>query len=212
MAANLSRHEDRGWQRKRRCGIWELFWREARVLLARPGSLNSSWTVQDWRGWVRWRQNLSSRGRLLRTSRRISGRSDLTRGHPRNTRINISLLLLRCPRPPPIASLLVIMSSAFSSSLRSFIPSLNAIDDAISGRAFTPRHRLPPLSHTNSSILAVGFATPSSSPTSRSLRRNEHLAVLLPKHLWKVSIPFSVLPVSRLTCRAAPARFTGKPL
>ena len=82
------------------------------------------------------------------------------------------------------------MSSALSSTLRSFLPSLNALDVAFSNRTFSPRHPLPPLSHTSHpSILPLDFVSPSSSTTSHSPRRNEHLAVLLPKHLWKVRVP-----------------------
>lgn len=82
------------------------------------------------------------------------------------------------------------MSAAFSSTLRSLIPSLNALDDAISNRTCSRCHRFPPLSHTiATSILAVSFVSHSSSATSCPLRRNEHLAVILPRHLWKVSAP-----------------------
>lgn len=42
----------------------------------------------------------------------------------------------------PAASLLVIMSPAFSAALRSFIPALNALDDAFSNRTSSS---LPPI-------------------------------------------------------------------
>ena len=88
------------------------------------------------------------------------------------------------------------MSPAFPSTLRYLIPSLNALNDPVPNRT-SPHVVTNPLRllTLTTSVVIAEPTSPSSSFASRSPRRNEHLAVLLPKHLWKVCLlvyPFSL--------------------
>ena len=77
------------------------------------------------------------------------------------------------------------MSAIFSSTLKYLIPSLNhsAANRRLSFFSFTPSRFLT-LATSILKLIIAELASPSL--TSREPRRNEHLAVLLPKHLWKV--------------------------
>lgn len=90
------------------------------------------------------------------------------------------------PLAPPLALSFLTMSALLSSTLKYLIPSFS---HSVSNRTSSFSSRASSaFSHQPPPFLPTAESASTSSPlTSPSVRRNEHLAVLLSKHLWKVS-------------------------